>query len=57
LIYTVQDGDLPGPLVNTVSVSGTTSVGPPLTVTAMDTATVDLPGVFSVYLPVILALP
>jgi uncharacterized repeat protein (TIGR01451 family) len=57
LIYTVQDSDLPGPLVNTVSVSGTTSVGPPLTVTAMDTATVDLPGVFSVYLPIILALP
>jgi uncharacterized repeat protein (TIGR01451 family) len=57
LIYTVQDGDLPGPLVNTVNVSGTTAVGPPFTVTAMDTATVDLPGVFSLYLPVILASP
>jgi uncharacterized repeat protein (TIGR01451 family) len=43
LTYTVQPGDLPGPLVNVVVVSGTPPVGPSIAVSA--TATVKLTGV------------
>jgi hypothetical protein len=54
LTYTVQESDLPGPLFNTVVVSGATSVGTSLTVTATDTATVNLPGGHKLYLPLIM---
>jgi serine protease AprX len=43
LTYTVQPGDLPGPLVNVVVVSGTPPVGPPIAVSA--TATVMMTGI------------
>ncbi len=51
LTYAVQASDLPGPLVNTVTVSGTPTVGPPLT--AQATATVDLKSRLILYLPLV----
>jgi hypothetical protein len=45
--------DLPGPLTNTVTASGTAAVGPPLLARATDWALVQLkPGVNN-YLPII----
>ncbi len=56
LTYTVAAGDLPGPLVNTVTVTGTPLVGSD--VTASDTATVTLTTLnpsWHIYLPLVLA--
>ncbi|HFD39970.1 MAG TPA: hypothetical protein ENJ31_09045, partial [Anaerolineae bacterium] len=53
LAYTVVTGDLPGPLVNTVTVTGTPLVGND--VTASDTATVTLNLSWYIYLPLVLA--
>ena len=53
LAYTVVTGDLPGPLVNTVTVTGTPLVGND--VTASDTATVTLNPSWYIYLPLVLA--
>jgi hypothetical protein len=53
LTHTVQVRDLPGPLTNTVTASGTAAVGPPLLARATDWALVQLkPGVNN-YLPII----
>ncbi len=52
LTYTIKENDLPGPLVNLVVVSGTTSVDPSVTVTTMATTTVNLQR--KIYLPLIL---
>jgi hypothetical protein len=64
LTYTIQSGDLPGPLLNTVTVTGTTPVSPDLTLTATAQASVtlqpdnvppdELPDPYRVYLPLIL---
>jgi uncharacterized repeat protein (TIGR01451 family) len=52
LTYTVIEGDLPGPLVNTVVVTGTPPVG--AVVTGTDTITVTLTRGHHIWLPVVL---
>jgi hypothetical protein len=56
LTYTVQVSDLPGPLTNTVTASGTTAVGPVSAISATATVTVNLQTETSagLYLPIIL---
>jgi hypothetical protein len=56
LTYAVQVGDLPGPLANTVDVTGTAAAGPPLIAMASDAAAVDLRGGRYVYLPMLAKL-
>jgi hypothetical protein len=53
LSYQVRATDLPGPLTNTVEVSGTAAAGLPLTAMAQDVATVFFE---TVYVPVVLKL-
>jgi len=53
LTYTVVEGDLPGPLVNTVTVTGTPPAGNP--VTGTDTVSVTLlPAGYRIYLPLVI---
>ena len=55
LTYTVQAGDLPGPLLNTVTATGTTAVEPVLTAIQTAQAAVSLQeGNLEIYLPVIM---
>jgi uncharacterized repeat protein (TIGR01451 family) len=50
-VYVVAESDLPGPLINTVTVTGTPPVGPG--VTNWDLRSVDVkPAIWNVYLPV-----
>ena len=49
LTYTVSEGDLPGPLVNTVTVTGTPPAGAP--VSATDSASVNVIPHYTIFLP------
>ncbi|HEB64836.1 MAG TPA: hypothetical protein ENJ02_04760, partial [Chloroflexi bacterium] len=49
LTYTVSEGDLPGPLVNTVTVTGTPPAGAP--VSATDSASVNVIPRYTIFLP------
>ncbi len=51
LTYTVGEGDLPGPLTNTVTVTGTPPTGSP--VTAQDSANVTLIPRYAIFLPLV----
>jgi hypothetical protein len=55
LTYTVVEADLPGPLVNTVIVTGAPFSGPPITATALSSVTLlSVSPKDSVYLPVVI---
>jgi uncharacterized repeat protein (TIGR01451 family) len=53
LTYTVQQSDLPGPLENTVTVTGTPIAGAPVVVSAQATVTIEPAGPTQLFLPAI----
>jgi uncharacterized repeat protein (TIGR01451 family) len=53
LTYTIVDSDLPGPLTNTVTVSGTTLSSPSVTITATNAAAIDLQTQRRIFLPLL----
>ena len=53
LTYTIRTVDLPGPLTNTVTVSGTAATGLPLVATATDRVALRLASGINVFLPVV----
>jgi len=53
LSYTIRAADLPGPLTNTVTVSGTAAEGLPLVATATDRVALNLEPLTNVFLPVV----
>jgi uncharacterized repeat protein (TIGR01451 family) len=56
LAYTVQETDFPGPITNTVKVSGTAATGYPLTASDSDTIAVRVGDRLSIFLPMVVKM-
>ncbi len=56
LAYTVQDSDVPGPITNTVKVSGTATTGFPLIASDTDATAVRIDGRLHIFLPTVVKL-